>query len=194
MHGRPCRPHRRTHAVTRRGAGCRPPATLRYGADVRQRPVGWLAPVRGAVLAALITLLTATGHVVGGGTVVSLSPLAVLVPLLATVLVALAERCRGIVATLLTLGAGQLALHRPAVAGAHQQGERERRGDPAHDPARPPAHQAGGSVHPHPVPDGPFADEGPTGPRAIVAGPRGCTPLGHGAAVPAAARRRVTGT
>ena len=48
---------------------------------------------------------------VGGGTLVGLSPLAVLVPLLATVLVALAERCRGILATLVALGAGQLGLH-----------------------------------------------------------------------------------
>jgi hypothetical protein len=67
--------------------------------------------VRGSILAALVTLLTATGHVVGGGTLVGLSPLAVLVPLLATVLVATAERCRGVVATLVALGAGQLGLH-----------------------------------------------------------------------------------
>ena len=46
-----------------------------------------------------------------GGTLAGLSPLAVLVPLLATVLVAVAERCRGIVAVLAALGAGQLVLH-----------------------------------------------------------------------------------
>jgi hypothetical protein len=67
--------------------------------------------VRGSILAALATLLTATGHVVGGGSLVGLSPLAVLVPMLATVLVAVAERCRGVAATLLALGAGQVALH-----------------------------------------------------------------------------------
>jgi hypothetical protein len=63
------------------------------------------------MLAALVTLLTATGHVVGGGSLVGLSPLAVLVPLLATVLVAVAERCRGVVPMLVALGAGQLGLH-----------------------------------------------------------------------------------
>jgi hypothetical protein len=67
--------------------------------------------VRGTVLAALVTLLTATGHVVGGGSLADLSPLAVLVPLLAQVLVAAADRCRGLPAVLITLGAGQLALH-----------------------------------------------------------------------------------
>jgi hypothetical protein len=83
----------------------------RYGSPVQKRLPVWLAPVRGAVLAALVTLLTATGHVVGGGTLAGLSPLAVLVPLLGTVLVALAERCRGLAATLVALGAGQLGLH-----------------------------------------------------------------------------------
>lgn len=69
------------------------------------------ARLRGSVLAALVTLLTVAGHVAGGGTVAGLSPLAVLVPLLATVLVTLAERCRGPVATVALLGAGQLGLH-----------------------------------------------------------------------------------
>jgi hypothetical protein len=78
---------------------------------VQKRPPAWLAPVRGSVLAALVTLLTATGHVVGGGTLAALSPLVVFVPLLATALVALAERCRGLVATLTALGAGQVGLH-----------------------------------------------------------------------------------
>jgi hypothetical protein len=67
--------------------------------------------VRGAVLAALVTLLTATGHAVGGGSLADLSPLAVLVPLLAQVLVAVADRCRGLLPVLAALGAGQLALH-----------------------------------------------------------------------------------
>jgi hypothetical protein len=73
--------------------------------------VRWLAPVRGALLAALVTLLTATGHVAGGGSFEQLSPLAVLVPMLVTVLVTLAERCRGILAVLTALGAGQAGLH-----------------------------------------------------------------------------------
>ncbi len=71
----------------------------------------WLAPVRGALLAVLVTLLTATGHIAGGGSLEQLSPLAVLVPMLVTVLVTLAERCRGILAVLTALGAGQAGLH-----------------------------------------------------------------------------------
>jgi hypothetical protein len=71
----------------------------------------WLAPARGLLLAALATLLATTGHVVGGGSLDDLSPFAVLVPMLATVMVAVAERCRGIVAMLAALGAGQAGLH-----------------------------------------------------------------------------------
>ena len=67
--------------------------------------------LRASVLVALVTLLTAAGHVAGGGTLAGLSPLAVLVPLLATALVSVAGRGRGPVATLATLGAGQLGLH-----------------------------------------------------------------------------------
>lgn len=67
--------------------------------------------MRGWMLAGLVTLLTATGHVAGGGTVEGLSTLAVLVPLMATALIALADRCRCVVAVLLTLGIGQAVLH-----------------------------------------------------------------------------------
>jgi hypothetical protein len=95
---------------TRTGAAIRGGHTVRYGAPVRQRP-SWLAPVRGVLLAVLSTLLTAVGHVAGGGSLEQLTPLAVLVPMLATVLVALAERCRGVVAVLAALGAGQAVLH-----------------------------------------------------------------------------------
>ena len=68
-------------------------------------------PLRGAVLAALATLLTVVGHVAGGGAAVQLAPVTVLLPLLATVLVAVAERCRGVAATVVALGAGQAVLH-----------------------------------------------------------------------------------
>jgi hypothetical protein len=85
--------------------------TLRYVAFVQQRPPVWLAPARGSLLGGLTTLLTATGHIVGGASVQHLSPLVVLVPLLVTVLVAVADRCRGIVAVLTTLGVGQAVLH-----------------------------------------------------------------------------------
>jgi hypothetical protein len=67
--------------------------------------------LRGAALAALSTLLTAVGHVAGGGTAPDLALLAVLFPLLAGVFVTVAERCRGAVGTITTLGAGQLVLH-----------------------------------------------------------------------------------
>ena len=92
-------------------AGLRGRRTVRYGARVGQPSPRWLPPVRGGLLAALATLLTTVGHLVGGGSLEQLSPLAVLVPMLATVLVALAERCRGLVAVLAVLGAGQVALH-----------------------------------------------------------------------------------
>jgi hypothetical protein len=78
---------------------------------VQQRPPIWLAPTRGSLLAGLVTLLTATGHLAGGAPVQHLSPLVVLVPLLVTVLVAVAGRCRGVVAVLSTLGVGQAVLH-----------------------------------------------------------------------------------
>lgn len=74
-------------------------------------PAARLAPVRGVLLAALATLLTGVGHVAGGGALPALTPLAVLVPLLATVLVAVAERCRGLLAVAVALGGGQAALH-----------------------------------------------------------------------------------
>ena len=95
----------------RTSTGCRRPDVLGYGADVPQRPVVWLAPVRGMLLTALATLLTATGHVIAGGTVVDLSPFVVLVPMLATVVIALAERCHGLLRTVGVLALGQAALH-----------------------------------------------------------------------------------
>jgi hypothetical protein len=67
--------------------------------------------VRGGVLAAFCALLTGVGHVAGGGAVPELTALVVLVPLLAAVFVSLADRCRGPVGTILTLGAGQFVLH-----------------------------------------------------------------------------------
>jgi hypothetical protein len=109
-------------AVARPGGAVGRRRTVRYGAPVRQRPA-WLAPVRGVLLASLATLLTAVGHVAGGGSLEQLSPLAVLVPMLATVLVAVAERCRGVVAVLAALGAGQAVLHYLlAVLTAHGHG------------------------------------------------------------------------
>ena len=45
---------------------------------MRPRP-SWLAPVRGVLLAVLATLLTAVGHLAGGGSLEQLSPLAVVI-------------------------------------------------------------------------------------------------------------------
>jgi hypothetical protein len=67
--------------------------------------------VRGATFAGLSALLTAVGHVAGGGTVPDLAVLVVLLPLLAVVFVSFAQRCRTTVSTVAVLGAGQLLLH-----------------------------------------------------------------------------------
>ncbi|WP_433290808.1 hypothetical protein ACQPZQ_00350 [Pseudonocardia sp. CA-142604] len=72
---------------------------------------GTRRPVRGAALAVLSTLLTAVGHVAGGGTVPDLALLVVLFPLLAAVFMSVAERGRSIIGTVTTLAAGQLVLH-----------------------------------------------------------------------------------
>lgn len=62
-------------------------------------------------LALLSALLTATGHSAGGGTLPDLALLAVLLPLLCAVFVALADRATGTAAVVVVLGAGQFALH-----------------------------------------------------------------------------------
>ena len=67
--------------------------------------------LRGLVLAALSTLLIAVGHVFAGGVVPDLGVLVVLFPLLTGALVGLADRCRTLPATLVTLAGGQYALH-----------------------------------------------------------------------------------
>jgi hypothetical protein len=72
---------------------------------------GGRRPLRGAALAVLSTLLTSVGHVAGGGAVPDLAVLVVLFPLLAAVLVTVAERCRSLARVVTTLAAGQLALH-----------------------------------------------------------------------------------
>jgi hypothetical protein len=72
---------------------------------------GGLRPLRGAALAVLSTLLTAVGHMAGGGTVPELSLLVVLFPLLAAAFVTVAERARSAVAVIAALGAGQLVMH-----------------------------------------------------------------------------------
>lgn len=66
---------------------------------------------RGMALAAFSGLLTAVGHIAGGGSLGDLGLLVVLVPLLAGVFVSLAERSRGPLGAVAVLGAGQVALH-----------------------------------------------------------------------------------
>ncbi|WP_433557452.1 hypothetical protein ACQPWY_00295 [Pseudonocardia xinjiangensis] len=68
-------------------------------------------PLRGAALAVLTTLLTAVGHMAGGGSVPELSLLVVLFPLLAAAFVTVAERSRTAVGMVAALGAGQLVMH-----------------------------------------------------------------------------------
>jgi hypothetical protein len=67
--------------------------------------------LRGSLLAGLSALLTAAGHLAGGGTIPELALLVVLFPLLAGVFVTLAQRSAGAVGTVVTLGAGQVVLH-----------------------------------------------------------------------------------
>jgi hypothetical protein len=67
--------------------------------------------VRGIALAAFSGLLTAVGHLAGGGTLGDLGLLVVLLPLLAGLFVSLAERSRGPLGTVAVLGAGQVVLH-----------------------------------------------------------------------------------
>jgi hypothetical protein len=67
--------------------------------------------LRGLVTAGLSTLLIAVGHVLAGGAVPDLTVLVVLFPLLTAALIGVADRCRSTAATIVTLGAGQYALH-----------------------------------------------------------------------------------
>lgn len=66
---------------------------------------------RAGALATLSALLTAVGHLAGGGTLPDVGVLLVLLPLLAGGFVQVASKCRGAVGTTATLAAGQLALH-----------------------------------------------------------------------------------
>lgn len=66
---------------------------------------------RGCLLAGLTALLTAVGHLAGGGALPDLALLVVLGPALAWPVVAVADRCRGTVGALVVLGGGQLLLH-----------------------------------------------------------------------------------
>jgi hypothetical protein len=72
--------------------------------------------LRGCALVGLTALLAAVGHVVGGGAAPDLTVPAVLLPLLGWPVVAVADRCRGPLATTAVLGAGQLLLHELMVA------------------------------------------------------------------------------
>ncbi|HZG90252.1 MAG TPA: hypothetical protein VEZ42_08560 [Pseudonocardia sp.] len=85
-----------------------------------ERGAQWARGSRGGVLVALTALLTAVGHLAGGGSVPDLALLVVLLPLLAWPVVAVAERCRGPVGTAAVLGAGQFGLHLVMVA-VHDQ-------------------------------------------------------------------------
>jgi hypothetical protein len=77
--------------------------------------------VRGCALVGLTALLAAVGHLVGGGALPDLALLVVLLPLLGWPVVAVADRCRGPLATVVVLGTGQLLLHElmTALHGEH---------------------------------------------------------------------------
>ncbi|MGH3612371.1 MAG: hypothetical protein ACRDRK_07185 [Pseudonocardia sp.] len=74
-------------------------------------PGSGLGLLRATALAALCTLLTAMGHVAGGGSIPDIAVLVVLFPLLAGVPAARAQRCASVTGTVVTLAAGQLGLH-----------------------------------------------------------------------------------
>jgi hypothetical protein len=71
--------------------------------------------VRGSALATLSAVLTAAGHVAGGGTLGDLTLLVVLLPLLAVAFTSAAGACRSAVGAMLVLGAGQVVLHQAMV-------------------------------------------------------------------------------
>jgi len=79
--------------------------------------------LRGTALASLTTVLTALGHLAGGGTLPDLALLVVLLPLLGLVVVPLAQRARGRVGVLAVLGGGQLALHELLTLLGHAHAE-----------------------------------------------------------------------
>lgn len=66
---------------------------------------------RAAAVSGLSALITAAGHVAGGGALPDLAVVVVLLPLLAYGLLGVAGRCRGMLGTIGVLAAGQLALH-----------------------------------------------------------------------------------
>jgi hypothetical protein len=68
--------------------------------------------VRGAVLATLAAVLTVAGHLAGGGSLPELTVLVVLIPLLAGVITALANRFGTALGAIAVLAVGQLVLHR----------------------------------------------------------------------------------
>jgi len=76
---------------------------------------------RGVAVASASALITGLGHVAGGGTVPDLGLLIALFPLIAALIIALADACRGVVGMLAVLAAGQLAMHQTMdVLGHHQ--------------------------------------------------------------------------
>jgi hypothetical protein len=67
--------------------------------------------LRAAVVSGLSALLTAVGHMAGGGAMPDLAVLVVLLPLLTYGFLGVAGRCRGVLGTIGVLAAGQLILH-----------------------------------------------------------------------------------
>lgn len=90
---------------TRSDHGSRPLRRVHRPADVALRGA------RGVAVASASALITGLGHVAGGGTVPDLGLLVALFPLLAALIVALADACRSIPGVLTVLGAGQFAMH-----------------------------------------------------------------------------------
>ncbi|MGD9986645.1 hypothetical protein [Pseudonocardia sp.] len=94
-----------------RAAVARAPRHDRGRAPVRARRAGPLRGLRGVAVASAAALITGVAHVAGGGALPDLGLLLVLFPLLAALIVSLADACRSIGGVLGVLAAGQLAMH-----------------------------------------------------------------------------------
>ncbi|ODT99140.1 MAG: hypothetical protein ABS81_26280 [Pseudonocardia sp. SCN 72-86] len=70
-----------------------------------------LRGARGTAVASAAALITGVAHVAGGGALPDLGLLLVLFPLLAALIVSLADACRSVAGVLAVLAAGQLAMH-----------------------------------------------------------------------------------
>ncbi|GEL26080.1 hypothetical protein PSU4_50340 [Pseudonocardia sulfidoxydans NBRC 16205] len=97
--------------ATTRAAALRAPRRDRGRGRARARHAGPLRGARGVAVASVAALITGVAHVAGGGALPDLGLLLVLFPLLAALIVSIADACRSIGGVLGALAAGQLGMH-----------------------------------------------------------------------------------